>query len=32
MDITIKAIPRPSEDKRVIDLICRLNTSLKELK
>ncbi|GEJ43448.1 GNAT family N-acetyltransferase [Chryseobacterium sp. ON_d1] len=28
MDITIKAIPRPSEDKRVIDLIHRLNTSL----
>ncbi|MDR6372986.1 GNAT superfamily N-acetyltransferase [Chryseobacterium bernardetii] len=28
MDITIKAIPRPSEDKRVVDLIHRLNTSL----
>ncbi|WP_426477986.1 GNAT family N-acetyltransferase [Chryseobacterium sp. CBSDS_008] len=28
MDITIKAISRPSEDKRVIDLIHRLNTSL----
>ncbi len=28
MDIEIKAIPRPSEDKRVIDLIHRLNTSL----
>ncbi|WP_288442454.1 GNAT family N-acetyltransferase [uncultured Chryseobacterium sp.] len=28
MDITIKAIPRPSQDKSVIDLIHRLNTSL----
>jgi N-acetylglutamate synthase-like GNAT family acetyltransferase len=28
MDITIKAIPHPSEDKRAIDLIHRLNASL----
>ncbi|WP_288377439.1 GNAT family N-acetyltransferase [Chryseobacterium culicis] len=28
MDITIKAAPRPSEDKKVVDLIDRLNTTL----
>ena len=28
MDITIKAIPNPSEDKRVTDLIHKLNASL----
>ncbi len=28
MDITIKAVPRPSEDKKVVDLIDRLNTTL----